>query len=779
MALPGDVRLFPADSEPAAIVGCPDRRPGCENRGCVKSKQSSAPVATLTNSLLQISSFRATQPTYNLFTGAETNASQRPASRQSYAGESTVSQESSKENRAPPDAEEYESQRRCIEELKAEIGTLRYTISTYEQEKVMTETRHNTDMEELRRKAQEDNEMRQSADAEKSKFIRQYDTMKSELDQLQESVANDKKALDKRAREAEEEVRVLKEQLDDLSTEKDEAARIGEKKNMDLQVRLGAAQRSIHELEQETQAREAVLQQTQAQLADKDVQIGNLEADILRLKAQTGDADTMAIIKKELSEQISHIRALEAANQKQLAELKHFKQIHKAVEVVEEEKRSLLRRLESCSLLEAELTEAKIQRQRLEDEQLAWTAYLKNEARDDMQFDSPEEMARALVQERIESASYVEKIGVLQAEVADRDGKIHVLGEETAKLKAELEKVKSSPSSGTSSGSADKARMRLDRQRALAVQEVEYLRAQLRTFDAEDITFQPDNYDEQKARRIQDLEILVDQYKAEVQGLHTELSSIESSTGTPQPALGTKRPRAEESDSSEQLGQLARKTRKLQDELSAAQTSLLVLEKELSVSREQLAAAQEQNKVRILSLRSNPTTDHEAIKLSTLTALKLENAELRAHIQSQPKTYTTIPATQLLAAQREIADAKAETASAQKSARRLKEVWAAKSAEFKEAIFSTLGWTVVFMPNGKMRVESVFYPSATDEHENSIVFDGEKGTMKVGGGPRSAFAGRINDQIKFWVRERGCIPGFLAALTLEFYDEQTRASAQK
>ena len=83
--------------------------------------------------------------------------------------------------------------------------------------------------------------------------------------------------------------------------------------------------------------------------------------------------------------------------------------------------------------------------------------------------------------------------------------------------------------------------------------------------------------------------------------------------------------------------------------------------------------------------------------------------------------------------------------------------------------------TVTFIPNGKMRVESVFNPSTTDEHEKSIVFDGERGTMKVSGGPQSPFAQRIADQIQFWVRDKGCIPGFLAALTLEFYEEHTRA----
>ena len=42
-------------------------------------------------------------------------------------------------------------------------------------------------------------------------------------------------------------------------------------------------------------------------------------------------------------------------------------------------------------------------------------------------------------------------------------------------------------------------------------------------------------------------------------------------------------------------------------------------------------------------------------------------------------------------------------------------------------LHGTLGWTVTFIPNGKMRVKRVYYPSTTDEHENSI----EKGMIKI------------------------------------------------
>lgn len=95
-----------------------------------------------------------------------------------------------------------------------------------------------------------------------------------------------------------------------------------------------------------------------------------------------------------------------------------------------------------------------------------------------------------------------------------------------------------------------------------------------------------------------------------------------------------------------------------------------------------------------------------------------------------------------------------------------------KLVEFKEVVFSMLGWMVSFIFGGKMRVESVYYFLKMDDYENSIVFDGEKGMMKVGGGLRSEFVVRIGDLIKFWVRERGCVLGFLVVLMLEFWEER-------
>lgn len=642
----------------------------------------------------------------------------------------------------------------------------------------MIALQHDNELRDVRRKAEDDFKQKQAAEGDKNKAQRLYETLQTELQEVRESSASEKLEAEKKIRDSDDEVRLLREQLEDLSAVKEEGERMTQKRMNDMETQLKNLRSTIQGLEQDNQARESSMHTTQQQLAEKEKLIGDLEADVLRLKAQTGDAETIAIIRRELTEQVQHIRSLESKNAKQHAELTHLRQIHKAVEVVEEEKRSLQRRLEAAEALEPELNEARLQRQRLEDERLAWTAYLQNASEDGgvMEFDSPEDVARALVEERYNSASLVEKLGEIQPQITERDEIIKALENEKKTWTAQMEKFKTT----AVPVSATKAQARIERQRALAIKEVEYLRAQLKAFDAEDETFNSENFDQSKVDRVAELEQLVDKYKEEVQSLHKELSTVESSVGAGQPAPGSKRSRSDESES-EQLGELNRKRRMLADELSKMQTNYQVLQKEHEVLQSRLAAAESATKTRVLSLRSNPTSDFEAIKMSTLQALKQENKELLAQLKKEARrnpnpNIALIPASQLAAARREIEEAQRETASAQKTTRRLKEVWASKSQEFKEAIFSTLGWTVTFIPNGKMRVESLYYPSTSEEQENSIVFDGERGTMKVAGGPQSQFARRIQDQIQFWVRDKGCIPGFLAALTLEFYEEHTRVN---
>jgi mitotic spindle assembly checkpoint protein MAD1 len=650
-----------------------------------------------------------TQPQYDFLTGGEDNVAMSQVGR----------------DRGAVDVEKSlmgtHGEERAISDLKAEVKTLKYTLSTREQEQELTRLRHESEMRDVRRKGEEDFKRMQAAEGERNKAVRLYEGLLKELEQVKDRATQEKALLERRARTAEEDKRVAVEEVEEREAEEREKIRTLEREKTELEARSQVLTRTIDNMREDVEEKDVALKGVQQRLIQRESEIGELESEVLRLKAQTGDVDTLGVIKRELSEQVAHIRALEATNREQLTELKHFRKLHKSVEVVEEEKRALQRKVDTMNDLEQELGEARLQRQRLEDGKLAWTAYLKSQAggNSDVEFDSPEEIARALVKERLEATALLEKLGKHGAELAEKEAIIKGLEVEKDKLEAQVEKLKAS------GGGDIKARTRLERQRALAVKEVEYLRAQLKTFDVEESTMELQSYDEQKAGRIQNLEEMVDRYRSEVQALHDELSAAQSNTSAP--LQGTKRSR-EEPGESEYLGQLLRKNRKLQDDLSVAQTSTSLLQKELSVAKEQLSTLSSHRQTRILSLRSNPTSDYEAIKNETLAALKAENASLLSQLRSGKAGTATVPVASLEAAQRDVRDMAKEVAAKEKKMERLKSIWGAKSMEFREGVNSLLGWKVDFLPSGKMKVTSLFYPS-TEDHENSIVFDGENGAF--------------------------------------------------
>ncbi|CAN9081328.1 unnamed protein product [Alternaria alternata] len=76
----------------------------------------------------------------------------------------------------------------------------------------------------------------------------------------------------------------------------------------------------------------------------------------------------------ELSDQVAHIKKLETLTREQNTELKQYRKQHKAIEVVEEEKRSLQAKLRKMDDLERRLGEAELRMQVLEEERHSWTS---------------------------------------------------------------------------------------------------------------------------------------------------------------------------------------------------------------------------------------------------------------------------------------------------------------------------------------------------------------------------------------------------------------------
>ena len=408
------------------------------------------------------------------------------------------------------------------------------------------------------------------------------------MKEIKDQAINQQLDLEKKLRNLQEQNRSLKEDVNDGQTELSSLDRQYKYQLQDIESKRVTLQNTLNDLRDDLENKSSTLQTTQERLSQREVEVGRLESEVLRLKAQTGDVETLAVIKRELSETVAHIRKLESTNRDQSGELRHYRRIHKAVEVVEEEKRVLENKLSLMEDLRRDLREAQLQRQILEDERQSWTSYLQNEGSGSAgdEFDSPEALARALVQQRLENVSLVERLGAIQPELSEKDEIIKSLEDERISARSELETLRANVGGGSDS----RTKTRLERQRALAVKEVDYLREQLRTFDAEEITYNSGNhFDEEKSKRIQSLEELVDQYRSELQSLNQALSAHEENSKTPSSPPSLKRPFPSDSPD-ERVGQLSRKNRKLADSLSALQHTHSLLQSDHSAITAQLAA---------------------------------------------------------------------------------------------------------------------------------------------------------------------------------------------
>ncbi|KAH0272848.1 spindle assembly checkpoint component MAD1, partial [Aureobasidium melanogenum] len=501
------------------------------------------------------------------------------------------------------------------ESLRAQLNTLQYELDSLKQEKELTALQQASEIRDAEQRAERDFKRAQAAETAAQQSSKKLDQLTRELSDIENRHTNDKIQLERKIRTLQDDNQSLREDLEDAESRLSSSEREHQHGLNDLEARHTALQASFEEAQRDLESKVSALQSTQQRLSQRESENGNLENEILRLKAQTGDSDTLAIIKRELSEQVAHIKRLESTNRDQSFELKQLRKTHKSVEIVQEEKRALEQKVRAMEDLRKELAEAQLQKQILEDEKRSWTSYLESEAagREEMAFESPEDMAKAFVNERLERITLMEKLGALQPELTVRDANIKTLEDEKVQLRAEIEKLKEAGTSSNAVPADAKARARLERQKNLAIKEVEYLRAQMKAFEAEENEFSPETSNQEENKRTQELETLIDQYRSEVETLSAEMKQLEGSAPVAASTQTLKRPHPEESD--ERLGELRRKTRTLQDDLTALQTRYATIETELKAKTSQLNALRESSRTRVLELRDNPTAQAEGIKM--------------------------------------------------------------------------------------------------------------------------------------------------------------------
>ncbi|KAK9375708.1 spindle assembly checkpoint component Mad1 [Lipomyces chichibuensis] len=662
---------------------------------------------------------------------------------------------------ASQDASNIDRSTTTIDILRAENHGLKYELSNLKDEREREKLRFEATIRELELKIAEEGKRADALESDQQFLFEKHKESTAELNKLKEEWPAEKSALEKKNRSLQHDLSEAREAHDEASSALRSANSALKRQADEMKVKEQTLTSAVRDLQEQLALLNTALQEKLVDLNERNEIVEKLSSENKSLKAKTDDLHLLDTMQRQLSEQLAKSKSLESKLHIMTPELNQLREEHKKFKFMAEEKTLLEARLKLMEDLRRQIAEVELEAATLREERARWTAFFDETDN----FKCPEDVLKALSQERTEKIALIDKVGRLEAEIAARTQGMQVDEQEMKKVEQHVQELKDALDKN------GKLMARVERQKNLAAKEAAFLRDQLKTYDSEETMYMQGNYDKQKAGRIEELESILEDSKQEIVKLTAELKQAEIVNSG---QSNIRKHRIEENDD-ERIGELLRRNRKLQDGYTALVNKEELARKEIAVLEKRIAALEqvEQAQARVVELRDNPAAKDQIVKKKMLDALQKENNSLIAQLNGRREDIGQVVGVNTLDRLKlEMKEMETLVAEKEKRMKRLKEIWSAKSMEFREAVYSLLGYKLDFLPNNKVRATSMF--AASDEE--SFTFDPELGTMKLSGRADSPFAQECSNLIQFWVQERREIPCFLAALNLELYDKTTKAA---
>ncbi|GJE94153.1 mitotic arrest deficient-domain-containing protein [Phanerochaete sordida] len=479
--------------------------------------------------------------------------------------------------------------------------------------------------------------------------------------------------------------------------------------------------------------------------------------------------ESWTVVREELHRQADHVRKIEAENAKMSSELTTLKQRHANIEVLKEQKRDLERKVRATEELREKVVKLEAELDAARKEREEWASMSAEPSK------TPVSVTQSLTNLRLTYARLLEEHGSNVALLRQREAELKELQEDLEReqqtvqeLRDELEVVK------------DKS-ARLEHRASLAERDVGFLKAMVASFTAEEASQDGIKVEEATQSRVEHLENLVADYRETISQMEKE---IEDLGGDPS-SLGGKRPRQELIDELERekaakaqaeqaLREAEAENEKQLEQIDSLEQTLFELRGEIGAGRHLPPG------VRVLSLRENPAQQWADLSQAAMDRLKGENEALLRRLKDLEESGVTsgagqheelVPRESWEVVNREKEELEQELKQKEKRLLRLKQVFAAKTDEFKEAIATILGVKLAFYPNGGVRVTSQFDLSAAFVFQPTKDNEGMRMQLVAqgDGGPEE-----LPQMVRYWVEEQQCIPGFLASVTLECFEKHKR-----
>ncbi|KAK7696454.1 hypothetical protein QCA50_001111 [Cerrena zonata] len=645
-------------------------------------------------------------------------------------------------------------------ELEAKLREKDAAIERLEGDRRYLADREKEEREEKERERKEREEEKRKLSSDLRALRNSYQALSREHDDLQEAQSTLQRQTSHTIASQKAEITTLSRQLDLLQKELVSFQDIAEQRR-----------KSVEELQNQ------VDELAEAQANTSRLSVGG-EGE------SKGEDENWAIIREELHRQANHLRTVESANVKMTSELNVLRQRNTSLEVLREQKRELEKKVEGMEQLKEKVVRLEAELDAARKEREDWAS----------KSTSTQSVAvtRSLSELRLKYATLLEEHGSNVALLHRREKELEEMQERELALENQIEALESG------NEALNETLVRAEQRATLAEREVGFQQAMLASFTAEETAHGSENssrLDEMTKQRVGQLESLLSEYKDSMTKMEAEIHDL---TGDPS-TNGDRRPRAEiikELEIEQRKREVAEEALKILEtnvesqleQIDKLEQTLFELQGEMGGGRHIPPG------IRVLCMRDNPASQWEDLSRKALDRVKDENEALLRRLKEleesgvrgeggnaqQREDEELVPRKSwevLNERNEELVD---ELKQRDKRLLRLRQVFAAKTDEFKDAIASILGVKLAFYPNGQVRVTSQFDLNAAFVFQPTKVSSGAASsansqamTMKLvakgDGGPEE-----LPQLMRYWVEQEQCIPGFLSSVTLECYEKMKR-----
>ncbi|KAG9048397.1 coiled-coil domain-containing protein mad1, partial [Tulasnella sp. UAMH 9824] len=319
-----------------------------------------------------------------------------------------------------------------------------------------------------------------------------------------------------------------------------------------------------------------------------------------------------------------------------------------------------------------------------------------------------------------------------------------------------------------------------DRRVRLLERENKGLKALQATYDAEEARFgsgagvEGGMFDEAKAEKLKMLEQQVEELKETNAELEQALEEARARPSMSEDDEGS-------ADAKVRIAELEAELAETTEAAENAAEKVADLEQELFELGATINAGNHvPPNTRVVQFTHNPIAEDVNLKKETFDRLRRENEELVQRLGEVERGMgiseeaQVVPRSSWQNIWMEKEDMVKTVADKEKRLLRLKQVFTAKTEEFRQTVSNILGFTLFFQPT-KIRLTSAYNLSAaiTFQLNTSSRSSDSSATMKLlgaGNGEDPELDQRLVELIEEWIVKRDSIPCFMAALTLECFE---------